>query len=109
MSLIVGADPFFNSRREQLATLAMRNSIPGDLRMARICRGWRPDELRRRLCRRLSPGGHLRRPHSERRQSGGPTGHPADQVRAGHQSEDAKSLGIAVPNKLLVLADEPIE
>ena len=27
-ALIVGADPFFNSRREQLATLAMRDSIP---------------------------------------------------------------------------------
>jgi putative ABC transport system substrate-binding protein len=27
-ALIVGADPFFNSRREQFATLAMRNSIP---------------------------------------------------------------------------------
>jgi putative ABC transport system substrate-binding protein len=27
-ALIVGADPFFNSRREQFATLAMRDSIP---------------------------------------------------------------------------------
>ena len=34
MSLIVGADPFFNSRREQIATLAMRNSIPGEFVVA---------------------------------------------------------------------------
>jgi hypothetical protein len=34
----VGADPFFNGRREQLATLAMRNSIPVIYVCREVCR-----------------------------------------------------------------------
>src|SRR5262249_23642003 len=46
----------------------------------------RPDELRHRSPEHLSPGWHLYRPHSERRQAIRSAGDAADQVRVRHQS-----------------------
>ena len=58
------------------------------------------DQYRRgRLCRSRPP----------RREAGRPAGSGADQIRAGHQSEAAKALGLTVPAALLTRADEVIE
>src|SRR5262249_10011860 len=69
-ALLIGTDPFFFSRRVQLATLAARHVIPAAFN-ARECRSRRPNELRnqphrgvpaaRRLCRAHSQGGQTRR------------------------------------------------
>ena len=61
---------------------------PDDLRIARLRRGGRPDQLFGQLPRRLSPGGHLRRPHSQGRQAVRITGAATDHVRAGDQPQD---------------------
>ena len=61
LALIVAADPFFGSRRDQLVKLAGDNAVPAIYEWREICRRWRPDQLwnephrnvasSRRLCR----------------------------------------------------------
>jgi len=57
---------------------------------ARIRRRRRADGVRVELCRILSGGGRLRRPDSQRGETGRPPGSAADQVRAGDQLEDGQ-------------------
>src|SRR5262249_4131887 len=59
----------------------------GDLRAARLRRGWRADALRERQRRQLARRRHLRRSDSQGRPTGRSSGPAADQVRAGHQRE----------------------
>src|SRR5262245_7749931 len=48
----------------------------------------RPDLVRPKFRRPVSPRGRLRRSHPQGREAGGPTGTGADQVRAGDQPQD---------------------
>ena len=44
-ALMVFAEPLFNSRRDQIATLAERYNCPRSMKFANICVGGRLDEL----------------------------------------------------------------
>src|SRR5262249_23990270 len=58
------------------------------LRMARIRRSRRTDELRTKSHRTLSPDRHLYRPHSQRSQASRAAGDPINEIRTGDQPQD---------------------
>jgi putative tryptophan/tyrosine transport system substrate-binding protein len=60
-ALVLSADPFFFSHRDQLVALAMGRSVP-------VCGGWRPYQLCVQLWRFVSPSGDLRRANSQGRE-----------------------------------------
>ena len=105
----VAADPFFNTRREQLVALAARHAVPAmyQFREYRRAGGLMSYGIEHRGC--VSPGRRLCRSNSQGRQAGRPAGHAADQVRAGHQPQDRQGARPHGPDKLLALADEVIE
>ena len=61
---------------------------PRDLWRARICPGRRSNELRKQSFGCLSSSRPLRRPHSQGRHPGRPTGRAGNQVRTRHQRRD---------------------
>ena len=87
-ALVIGSDPFFNSRSEQLVALAVAPRDAHDLPISRVRHGRRPDQLWRQLCGRVPSGRRLHRPHSQGREAGRPAGPAVHEGRAGHQSQD---------------------
>ena len=87
-ALVVGADPFFISRREQLVALASRHAVPAIYQWREFAAAGGLISYGPSLTDCLSPGRHLRRKDPQGRQAGRSAGPAADQIRAGHQSQD---------------------
>src|SRR5262249_16280952 len=85
-ALFVAPDPFFSSRRMQLALESARHAVPATYSGRHG--GRRDDELRneRRGC--VASARRLCRPHPERREARGPSGGPGEQIRVGAQRSD---------------------
>ena len=96
-----------SSRRVQLATLAARHAIPAIYRSREFAAAGGLMSYGSNL-RRVSPGRRLYRPNSQGREAGRPAGRAVHQIRARHQPQAAKALGLTFP-PLLALADEVIE
>src|SRR5262249_17967240 len=55
-ALLVGPSPLLDNRRVQIVTLATYHRVPAYRSIACLCRSRRPDELRNKHHRRISPG-----------------------------------------------------
>jgi putative tryptophan/tyrosine transport system substrate-binding protein len=84
-ALFVGNDAFLNSRRMQLAMLAVRYAAPAIYASPGLCRCRRADQLRNELSRYLPPIRRLYRSDHQRYETRGLAGAAGDQVRNGDQ------------------------
>ena len=108
-ALVVGADPFFDSRREQLVALAARHAVPAIYDWREFAAAGGLISYGPSLTGCLSPGRHLRRKDPQGRQAGRSAGPAADQFELVVNLKTAKALGLTVPPSILARADEVIE
>ena len=89
-ALVVGSDPFFNSRREQQVALAARHAVAAIYEWREFAEAGGLIACGPSLTGTWRQVGVLCRPDSRGRQAGRSADPATDEIRAGHQSEDGQ-------------------
>ena len=102
-------DPFFLTRRVQLATLAARHALPATYSCVEFAEAGGLMSYGTSLADMYRQVGIYSGRILKGEKPARPAGPAADQIRAGHQPQTARMLGLDVPPTLLARADEVIE
>jgi putative tryptophan/tyrosine transport system substrate-binding protein len=86
--LVIIADPFLQSRSEQLAALALRHALPAIAQLREFVAAGGAMSYGGSIREQLRPGRPLHRPDSQGRETGRPAGPAVHQSRADHQPQD---------------------
>ena len=89
-ALFVSSNPFFLSRRVQIAILAARHAVPATYGLRDFAEAGGLISYGTSLRDASSSAGDLRRPNSQGRKAGRPAGRAGNQVRADYQPPDGK-------------------
>src|SRR5262245_51015420 len=89
-ALLISADAFFISRREQIVALAARYALPTIYPTSECTTDGGLISYAFNRCRDISPDRHLRWPHSQGREAGRPAGPTGHKSGAGRQPEDCQ-------------------
>ena len=108
-ALFVQPDPFFPTRRVQLANLASRHALPSSFSVREIVEAGGLMSYGGSVVDLHRSSRQLYRPDSQGREAGPPAGPAVNQVRANHQPQDCKSTRYHLPALVLARADEVIE
>ena len=107
--LVIGPDPFFSSRSEQLAALTLRHAVPTIYRKSRVRRGRRSAELRTDFTDAYRLAGiYTGRVLKGEKPADLPV-QQATKVEFYINLKTAKALGLNVPAAMQARADEMIE
>ena len=87
-ALVIGADPFFNSRSEQLAALALRHAVPTIYQYREFAAAGGLMSYGGSLTDYVPSGRRLHRPDSQGREARRPAGPAVHESRADHQPQD---------------------
>jgi len=108
--VVISGGPLFALRGAELVALAERRALPAVLCRRGSCRLGGPDELWRLGSRYVSAARHLGRKDSQGRQTRGYAGcSKPTKITLKVNLKTANSLGLKVPESILVRADEVIE
>jgi len=101
-ALVVAADPFFNSRREQLVALAARHAVPAIYEWREFATAGGLNQLWKPASARSIASRHLHREDLEGRQASRSAGAATDDIRAKLVNlKTAQELGLTVPPSIL--------
>jgi putative tryptophan/tyrosine transport system substrate-binding protein len=106
--LIFLSDIFTAAHRARIIAATKCSPYSSDLSVSILCSRWRAGSVQPRPTKRISSSCLHFGPHSAWREAWRSSGPNAKQIRACHQSQTAKALGLTIPPAMLSVADELI-
>jgi putative tryptophan/tyrosine transport system substrate-binding protein len=108
-ALVVTAEPFTREYRTRILDFIARNAIPAMYEISEFVEAGGLMSYGPNNSDCVSAGGDLRRQNTERCQSGQSPAEQPTKFELVINSKTAKTLGLAIPDSILVLADKVVE